>query len=88
MLETLEREIRAASNSIRNDLSTRVNHPSYGVTKTKMWGTFHRLEGMVIAHRIMSDPDCPPNPSAVVDPYARERLGVDLHDLHIKISNA
>lgn len=85
---TLESEIRAAFNSVRNGLSTRANHPTYGVTKASLLATYNRLEGLIIAHRIVADPNCPPNPGAVVGNYAYDVLGIPLNTLHDDIRGA
>lgn len=86
--ETLEREVRAAYNSVRNGISTRANHPTYGVTKASLFAQAYRLEGLIIAHRIVADPDCPPNPGGNLYPYAAERFDINLFDLNQRIKES
>lgn len=87
-VDTLEREVRAAYNTVRNGLSTRANHPSYGVTKVSLLAGYHRLEGLVIAHRIVADPDCPPNPGGHIGPYCMRTFEFSLYTLHTEIKAA
>lgn len=86
--DDLEREVRAAHNDVRNSLSTRLHHPTYGVTKASLYAKLYRLEGLLIAHRVMFDPDCPPNPVALVGPYAFETFDIPLHTLHDEIKES
>jgi hypothetical protein len=87
-VDTLEREVRAAHNTVRNGLSTRANHPTYGVTKASLFAGYHRLEGLVIAHRVVTDPDCPPNPGGHIAPYCARTFGFSLTALHTEIRSA
>lgn len=83
----LEREIRATRNHLANSLGTRRNHPTFGVTKAGLTAILNRLEGLIIAHRIVTG-EAPPNPSALVGPYALSTLDIDLADFARQIKES
>lgn len=48
-IERLEQEIQWLRNSLRSDLATRRQHPTYGVTKARLNEKLARLTGLVEA---------------------------------------
>lgn len=76
-LEILEREIRAMRNTVVNGLSTRLHHPTYGVTKVGLNRDVNVLSGLVIAHRIMAG-KAPANPTSLINDYSRETFDIDI----------
>jgi hypothetical protein len=50
----LIREVGFARNALQNNMSTRVHHPSFGVTKTRLRRDLAVYTGLLLAHRIMT----------------------------------
>lgn len=77
----VEREIRAVRNKVVNGLNARLNHPTYGYTKTGLRRDLNVLTGLVIAHRLITQDDVPADPSFFISQYSAETLDIDLDAL-------
>jgi hypothetical protein len=86
-VELLEREIRATRNSLMNQIVCRRDHPSYGYTKAGILTTLARLEGMLVAHHIVTAASA--SATWGFDSLAAAQvLDIDLTDLRLRAANS
>lgn len=84
----LESEIRSARSKFLNGVNNRKVHPTFGYTKASLAQTLHHLEGLLAAHRILFDINCPNVPWISLSDYAYVAFDFDLTDLHVRYKNA
>jgi hypothetical protein len=82
--DILAREIRSAVAAINNGLATRKAHPTYGHTKTGLRASQLRLEGMLLAHALITDQ----TNTSFLPPQVPAEFGIDLNALAARIDAA
>lgn len=90
-MDRLEREIKAVRNGLLSDIRNRKDHPSFGVTKTKVEAKYNQLLGMIdawlyvsgtwtFAGTVLHDRGTLGTVKAV--------LGIDVHELGLAVRSA